>query len=91
MKILIHCASGNTDRPKRWTVLNTLLTNLGESLIKLGHDVHMIVHSAAKIPENDETNITCWYSVSKKRQISNRTAYLLSSKINPYHSPLPAI
>jgi hypothetical protein len=51
-KIMIHCASGNTDRPGRWHGINPVFTNLGEALIDLGHEVHMMLHSAAQNPCN---------------------------------------
>jgi hypothetical protein len=57
MKILIHCASGNTDRPGRWHGINPVFTNLGEALIDLGHDVSMMLHPAARNVCNDNTRI----------------------------------
>lgn len=61
-KILIHCGSGNTDRPGRWSTINSIFTGLGESLITLGHDVHMMVHGAAQHQCNSNSRIT--YNVS---------------------------
>ena len=57
MKILIHCGSGNTDRPNRWSTINNIFSDLGESLIQLGHEVSLMVHSAAKQPRNDKSPI----------------------------------
>lgn len=57
MKILLHCGVGNTDRPNRWRAINKIFTDMGESLIKLGHTVDMIIHPEAKIPKNDNTEI----------------------------------
>ena len=48
MRILIHCGAGNTDRPGRWHGIAPVFTNLGEALIDLGHDVHMMIHGAAQ-------------------------------------------
>lgn len=55
MKILLHCGVGNTDRPNRWRSINTIFSDLGESLLGLGHDVHIIVHPEARIPRNSST------------------------------------
>lgn len=57
-RVLFHLACGNSDRPGRWHGINPVFTNLGESLIKLGFDVHMMLHSAAWNPGcNNDTNI----------------------------------
>lgn len=50
MKIMIHCGAGNTDRPRRWTTINKIFTDLGGSLIALGHDVYMMIDPAANPP-----------------------------------------
>lgn len=57
MKVLFHCGAGNTDRPERWRTINTLFSDLGESLIQLGHNVYIIIHSSAKIPKNSKTTL----------------------------------
>lgn len=46
-RVMIHCASGNTDRPGRWHGIVPVFTNLGEALTELGFDVSMMIHSAA--------------------------------------------
>lgn len=56
-RVMIHCASGNTDRPGRWHGINPVFTNLGEALIDLGHEVHMMMHSAAQNPCNHGSRI----------------------------------
>jgi hypothetical protein len=50
MKIMIHCGAGNSDRPRRWKTINKIFSDLGQSLIELGHEVYMIVDPAAVIP-----------------------------------------
>lgn len=62
MKILFHCASGNTDRPGRWKTINSLFTDLGETLIRLGHEVSIMTHPSASHPKN--TNSPIEFSVS---------------------------
>lgn len=57
MNILMHCGVGNTDRPSRWTSINNIFSDLGESLIKLGHNVSMIVHPAAHIQRNKTSSV----------------------------------
>jgi hypothetical protein len=57
MKIMFHCGSGNTDRPNRWGTINTLFSDLGNSLMELGHDVSLMVHGAAKRPHNDSSKL----------------------------------
>ena len=52
MRIFLHCGSGNLDRPNRWSTINAIFSNLGGSLLKLNHDVFMMVHSQAEIAQN---------------------------------------
>jgi hypothetical protein len=49
MRIMIHCGAGNSDRPRRWSTINKIFTDLGTSLHALGHDVYMMVDPAAVI------------------------------------------
>lgn len=50
LKILIHCGTGNTDRPQRWTTINKIFTDLGTSLSTLGHEVYMMIDPKSEIP-----------------------------------------
>jgi hypothetical protein len=75
VKILIHCGSGNTDRPGRWHGINPIFTNLGEALIDLGHDVTMMLHDAARNACNANTRI--------KLKISNTVDVTFIKGLNP--------
>tara|TARA_Y100000389_G_scaffold40527_1_gene35087 strand:- start:1792 stop:2700 length:909 start_codon:yes stop_codon:yes gene_type:complete len=65
MKILFHVGVGNTDRPKRWSGVNYILSKLAKSLEDLGHECLIWCHKKAKHKES-HTNIVYSNNVKDK-------------------------
>jgi hypothetical protein len=61
---MIHCGSGNADRPRRWSTINRIFFNLATSLNQLGHEVAMMIHPAAKVEHPDNPDVLIKYSAN---------------------------
>lgn len=77
MKILLHCGSGNTDRPHRWSAVYNLFHSLSQTLLALGHKPYIMVH-----PEAISTVKPCGAEIPLKITSSVDTNYI--TQISPH-------
>lgn len=71
MRILFHVGVGNEDRPKRWSGVNCILSNLARSLESLGHECLVWCHKEAK-HELSYSNIVYSKDINKKIKFVSR-------------------
>jgi hypothetical protein len=73
MKILFHVGVGNSDRPKRWSGVNQILSRLAKSFDALGHECLIWCHKEAKHKDS-------YKKIIYSREVNDKIKYALKFK-----------